>query len=134
RHGPPTVSGAMLVFVAAVGLLVAARPSNPQAIALISAAPLFGVWLVLRYTFWVLPLDVVAAGGLLALGAAYARGGSLLDLSLPQAVVQALRAAANTMLAPAYLFSGGREPGRRAAVLRGVLLALPLVIVVGALL
>ena len=134
RHGPPTVSGAVLVFVAALGLLVAARPSNPQAVALIAAAPVFGVWLVLRFSFWILPLDIVAAGALLALGAAYARGGSVLDLSLPGATVHALRAVANALLAPAYLFSGGRHPGRRAAVARGVLLALPLLIIVIALL
>jgi hypothetical protein len=133
RHGPPTISGAILVFVAAVGLLIAARPSNPQAIALIAAAPVFGVWLVLRFSVWVLPMDVIAAGALLALGAAYARGGSILDLSLPAAVLHALRAASNTLLAPAYLFAGGR-PGRRASIARGVLFALPLLIVVGALL
>jgi hypothetical protein len=134
RNGPPTVSGAILVFVAAAGLLVAARPSNRQAIALIAAAPLFGVWLVLRFSVWILPLDVVAAGGLLAFGAAYARGGSILDLSFPAAVVHGLRAVANALLAPGYLFSGGRHPGRRAAAVRGVLFALPLLIVVVALL
>ncbi len=134
RHGPPTVAGAALVFVAAAGLLVAARPSNRQATALIALAPVFGVFLVLRYTYWVLPLDVVAAGGLLALGAAYARGGSILDLSLPAAILHGLRAAANTMLAPAYLFGGGRRPGPRPAVARGILFAVPLLIVIGALL
>lgn len=134
RHGPPTISGAVLVAVAAAGLLVAARPVNRQAVALIAAAPLFGVWLVLRFTPWVLPLDVVAAAGLLALGAAYARGGSILDLSLPATVLHAMRAAANTVLAPSYLFAGGKHPGRRAAVVRGLLLAAPLVILVGALL
>jgi hypothetical protein len=134
RHGPPTLAGAILVAVTAVGLLVAARPTNPQAIALIAAAPLFGVWLFLRTTEWVLPFDVLAAGALFALGAAYARGGSLLDLSLPAAVMHALRAAANALLAPAYLLSSSREPGRRTAIMRGVVLALPLLIAVGALL
>ena len=133
RHGPPTIAGALLVAVTAVGLLVATRPTNAQAIALIAAAPLFGVWLVLRTTPWVLPMDILAAGALLALGAAHARGGSLVDLSLPAAALHALRAAANALLAPAYLLSSSGPPGRRAAVARGILLALPLVIVVGAL-
>jgi len=72
RNGPPTVAGAVLVFVAAAGLVVAARPTNRQALALIALAPVFGVFLVLRYTYWVLPVDVLAAGALLTLSAAYA--------------------------------------------------------------
>jgi hypothetical protein len=134
RHGPPTLAGAILVAVTAAGLLVAGRPTNPQAIALIAAAPLFGVWLVVRTTGWILPLDILAAAGLLTVGAAYARGGSVLDLSLPAAALHGLRAAANALLAPAYLFSSRGEPGRRTAIARGVLLALPLLVAVGALL
>src|SRR5205807_5797309 len=47
HHGPPTIAGGALVFVAAVGLLVGARPANRQAVALIALSPVFGVFLVL---------------------------------------------------------------------------------------
>lgn len=129
RHGPQTISGALLVAVTATALVAAARPENPQAVAMAGAALVFGSWLAVRTSPWILPLDIVAAGGLLALAAAYARGGSVLDLSVPRAVVHAFRAVANALLAPGYLLQGANLP-----ILRGVLLAVPLVVIVGALL
>lgn len=133
RQGPPTIAGALLILVAAVALLAAGDLKNRQSVVLVAIVPLFGACLAIRSSAWLLPLDILAAGALLALAASYARGGSVLDLSAPGAVVHALRAIANAILAPAYLL-GGTSSTKRASVLRGALLALPLLIVVGALL
>lgn len=117
RSGLAGVAGALLIGALAAGLLAAGRPRSRQAWALTAAAPVFGVWLALRTSPWLLPLDVIAALGLLLLAV---RGGA---------------AAWHALAAPGYL--GGavavdRRGGRSA--LAGVALAIPIVVVLGALL
>lgn len=144
---------ASLLVVAAAGMLLrVGRPASRQSRALIGAAPFFAGFLAFRASPWLLPLDVVAAGGLLVLGAALARGGSLADLPLTGLAARAGHAALHGLAAPAFAGQGFRRlrarlgsgsaggadtPGRQAswpAVLRGLALALPLLGVLGALL
>lgn len=135
REGPATIAGAALVAVAAGALLISRRVTNPQAIALVLAAPVFGGWFAIRMSEWLLPLDLLAAGGLLCLGASYARGGSVLDMSFPRATVRAIQAAVNGMLGGGFLTSALAPRSRTlGAVLRGVVLAVPLLVVCAALL
>lgn len=134
RNGPPTVAGLVLVGVTVVGFVLGARPPSAQSVGCAVAAAVFGAWLVLRTSAWLLPLDVLAAMALLALAAALARGGSLLDLSVLRGALHASRFVANALVAPGYLFVRNGVPGKRTAIVRGLLLALPLAIVVGALL
>jgi hypothetical protein len=99
RSGIAGVGGAIAVaFVTA--MLIGSRVRNPQAVALAASAPLFAVWLALRTSVWLLPLDVIAATALLALAASLSRGGSLWDLSIPQAAARAIQAAVQALLAP----------------------------------
>ncbi|MGH9188630.1 MAG: DUF4153 domain-containing protein [Acidimicrobiales bacterium] len=138
RSGVVGVAGALAVLVAAAGLVGSGRVANPQARALAATAPLFGVWLALRTSPWLIAPDVLAAGGLLLVAASLARGGSVLDLTFPRAAVRAAIAAVHGAVAPLFLLqplAARRHVGARfAAVGRGVLLAIPVVAVIGLLL
>jgi len=139
RAGVAGVAGTLLVAVVSAGMLLSGRITNPQARALVAAAPLFGVWLTLRQSVWLLPLDLLAVAGLLALGASLARGGSVFDLSLPRLLSRAVAGAAHGLAGPDFAIRPvGRVLSERAGsgrvVARGALLAVPLVLVLGALL
>ena len=109
--------------------------TNPQALAVVAAAPVFGLGLLTRSSPWVLPLDIAAAAGLFVLGASLARGGSVTDLSVPAFVARAVHAGLHGLFAPAFVARLiPRRVGTSTAVLRGAGLALPLILVLGLLL
>src|SRR5437773_3034451 len=82
RSGGFSVAGVILVVGISGGMLWTGRLANPHARALIAAAPLFGVWIFIRASPWLLPLDVIATAGMLALGASLASTGSIFDLTV----------------------------------------------------
>jgi Domain of unknown function (DUF4173) len=144
RSGVAGLAGALLVAVAAAALLASGRLHTRSARLATAAAPVFGVWLAIRTSPWLVPLDVLAAGGLLALGASLARGGSLADLTIPRVVLRAIHAGVHAVAAPAFVAAPLRAvrkhigDGRRAElgirVARGLLLAAPIVVLLGVLL
>jgi hypothetical protein len=138
RSGPDGLAGAVLVALVAGGLLLSGRVANPQARALAGVAVLFGVFLAARTSPWLLPFDVMAVGGLLVLAASFASGGSVVDLTIPAAVTRACVAVAHGLAAPAFLLSGRGAPvtssRRVAATARGLVLAVPILVVLGVLL
>jgi Domain of unknown function (DUF4153) len=145
RSGVAGLAGALLVAVAAAALLASGRLHTRSARLATAAAPLFGVWLAIRATPWLVPLDVLAAGGLLALGASLARGGSLADLTIPRVVLRAVHAGVHAVAAPAFVAAPVRGAvreqvgdGRRAElgvrIVRGLLLAAPILVLLGVLL
>lgn len=76
-------------------------------------------------------------GGLLVLAGSFASGGSVLDLTVPATVTRGVHAAFHGLTAPAFLVAGrgGRVTSRRAAAAaRGVVLAVPVLVVLGVLL
>lgn len=132
-------AGAATVVAASAALLRSGRLERTTARLLVAAAPVFGVWLAIRTSPWLLPLDVLAAVGLLVLGAGFARGGSLGDLP-PIALLRRIGiAAGHVVWAPAMvrLPRSERPAGRAAhvrAVARGAAIAVPIVLVLGGLL
>lgn len=137
RSGVAGVGGALCISVTCVGMLVTRRIRNPQAIALVCAAPLFGMWLAVRTSVWLIPLDILAAAALLGSGASLARGGSGADMTIPELAGRAARGVLQALFAPAFLFRGafGNARTRRTTgVVRGLLLAVPILVVLSALL
>jgi hypothetical protein len=137
------LSGAILVLVVVAVFLVAGRPSNWQSRGLIGATAVFGGFLAVRTSPWLVPLDVLVVGGLLVLGASLARSGSILDLSVSALLARAAHAVVHGVAAPAFALRGlpwvrsrtGVEQGSTwPAVLRGLSLAVPLLVVLGVLL
>lgn len=133
RSGVAGLAGALLVGAVIAGMVASGRLVNPQAAGMVLASALFGVWLALRMSPWLLPLDIVATAGMLTMGASLARGGSVLDLPIPEVLTRALHALGHGLAAPAFLAAPVERHGS-AAVLRGVGLALPLLVVLGLLL
>jgi Domain of unknown function (DUF4173) len=144
RSGVAGLAGALLVAVASAALLASGRLHTRSARLATAAAPLFGAWLAIRASPWLVPLDVLAAGGLLALGASLARGGSLADLTIPRVVLRAIHAGVHAVAAPAFVAAPVRAVreqvgyDRRAElgirIVRGLLLAAPILVLLGVLL
>ena len=135
RSGVATIGGALAVCIVAGALLSSGQVRGAHAKALIAAAPLFGVWLAIRMSPWLLPFDVVAAAALLLLGASLSGDGSLFDIGVPQAAARALQAAVQGLLAPVFLVHGTvRGPATNVRrVVRALAITVPMVIVLGAL-
>ncbi|HVM08294.1 MAG TPA: DUF4173 domain-containing protein [Acidimicrobiales bacterium] len=141
------VGGATAVAAVALGPVAAGRVGNRRAVALLCVAALLGAFFALRSNPVLLLLDLVAAGGLVVLGASFAKDGDPFDQTVGDVGVRAVCAIAHAVLAPGFVASAVRvlRKGRGAttsapsptswgAVVRGVLLALPIVLLVGALL
>jgi hypothetical protein len=137
------LSGAILVLAVVVAFLVAGRPASWQARGLIAGSAVFGGFLAMRTSPWLVPLDVLVVGGLLVLGASLARGGSILDLPVSGLLARAVHAVVHGVGAPAFVVRGlpwvrsriGAEQRTSwLPVLRGLSLAVPLLVVLGVLL
>lgn len=138
RSGVSGLAGALLPAVAAAGVLGSGRATNRRAWPVLALAPVFGLWLGVRSSPWLLPLDVMAAAGLLALGSSLCRRGDPTDLSIPNLCGRALHSLAHGVLAPGFLLALRRDRPARAApgraVIRGGLLAAPVILLLGLLL
>jgi uncharacterized protein DUF4153 len=131
RSGVVGVGGALAITVACAALLASGRLRNRQAIVLIAVAP---VWLVLRASLWLAPLNVVAVCGLVLLGTSLSAGGSIWDLSIPSVAARASQAVTQAVFGPVFLFAGRTARRGTAGIVRGVLVAVPVVLVLGLLL
>lgn len=141
RSGLNGVGGAGLVAVVAAALVASGRLESGQAGAVAVASLSFAVWLPFRTSPWLLPLDVVAAGGLLVWGASLARGGSVLDLALPDLATRAVHGGAHVLAGPTFLARAlpgaaatRARPSTALAVLRAVALVVAVVVPLGILL
>ncbi|MDQ3679508.1 MAG: DUF4173 domain-containing protein [Actinomycetota bacterium] len=136
RAGVDGLAGATLVAVVAGSLLASRRLVNRQAQAAMLVAPIFGMWLAARSSPWLLALDAVSVAALLLLGTSLSRGGSILDLHIPGLFRRCLHAVAHGAAGPLFMLGRVRltRSRRGLAVLRGLILATPLVLVLGLLL
>lgn len=141
RSGAISLGGSLLVLGTAAALLASGRLRTRTSQAMVAAAPLFGSWLALRSSDWLVPFDVLAAAGLLVLGTSLSNGGSLFDLSVPEAVQRVSVAVLHGCSVPGFLQpvlrAGGdraRQHGGATPALRGALLAAPVLAVLGGLL
>lgn len=134
RSGVLGIGGASIFVASAVGLVATGRVRNRSAVPLLTAAGVVGSFLAVRTSEWLLPFDILAGLALLGFGASFARDGDPLDVTVPGLVGRVFHLVAHGVLAPAFPFLG-RAPTRvLGARVRGLLLALPVVVVVGALL
>lgn len=142
RSGLSTLSGAALLLAAAAMLLASGRIANPQAVGMAAASGVFALWLPVRTSLWLIPLDLFAAFGLLTAATSYARGGNVLSLTMPGLCTRGLHALSHGLHGPLFGIStvqalpGGGVVGKSTAIplVRGVFLATPLVLVLTALL
>jgi hypothetical protein len=134
RSGGAGVAGSLLVVAVVAGLLASGRVGSVEAACVIGAALPFGLFLSLRTSPWLLPLDIIAIAGLLLLGSSLAGGGRFFDLPVPNLAMRAFLAIAHGLAAPAFVVGPFAHRRRSVAILAGAALALPLLIVLGLLL
>lgn len=148
RSGPAGLAGALLVAVVAGGLLGSGRIENRRAWPVLLVVPLFGLWLGVRAADWLLGLDILAAAGLLVIGSSLSRRGDPLDQSVPDLLGRAFNSFLHALFAAGFVLDPLRRRGtggeghegetrtRTAApaVVRGILLGAPVVVVLGLLL
>lgn len=137
RSGVVGLAGSLTVLLATVALLASGRLRSTESRVLAALAPVFGTWLCLRTSDWLVPLDLLAAAGLLAAGAAVSRGGSLLDVGLGDLVRWFGTVVPSWFEVPRFvapLVPSGERARSIAPVARGAALAIPVLAVLGALL
>lgn len=140
RAGLAGLATALLVAATSGVLLASGRVVSLQGRLLVAAAPAFGVWTMLRSTGWLIPLDLVAAFGLTLLGVSLSRGGSVADLPFVGLAGRAWHAFLHGLAALELPIRALRRRDRRprnpitGGLVRGALLALPLLLLFGVLL
>jgi hypothetical protein len=135
RSGVASLGGAFCIAVVAAGMAWTGRVRNRQAMAALALAPVFGSFLAVRMSPWLLLPDIAAAALLLLVGASFSRSGSVLDLGIQGLVMPAWDVIRHALTAPAFLASSLPRADRRwAAVVRGLLVAAPVILVLGLLL
>lgn len=139
RSGIDGLGGVTVIIALAVAVLASRRLTNARAIPLVALAPVFGAGLGLWSAEWLLFLDLAAAAGLLVLGASFARVGDPFHQTVPSLLGRGLHTFVHGVLAPAFLVAGRRSiaearPSGAFALVRGLLLALPVALVLGLLL
>ena len=124
------LAAAMNIVVGAALLVSAGRltRAEPRLLALLAA--LFGAWLVLRASPWLLWPDLIAAVGFLGLASTYARAGSLLDIGTAEVMARAINAIGHVMAGAGFIARPVLSIRGRVSALgpvaRGLLIALPI--------
>lgn len=139
RSGFTVLAGSLLVVVLASEPAVTGRLRNQQAQGLLAVAAVFGLFLSVRAAPWLVAVDVAVCAGLLVMGASFARGGSVLDVRAVDLLARGFEAVAHGAAAPGFLARAAetrrvRAMPKTAAVVRGALVAVPVVLVLGLLL
>lgn len=139
RRGIDGLGGVTVIVAVAVALLASRRVTNARAVPPVALAAVFGAGLGLRSAEWLLLLDLATAAGLLVAGASFARAGDPFDQTVPSLLGRGLHTFVHGALAPGFLLAGrrsiaGARTSRAFALVRGLLLALPVAVVLGLLL
>ncbi|MFN2590648.1 MAG: DUF4153 domain-containing protein [Actinomycetota bacterium] len=142
KAGPATVAATLLVVVVSAGMLASRRVMNPQAALLVGLAPPYAVWLAFRASPWLVLPDLAVVIALLVFGASLRDRGSLFDLGFRDALRRTVHAATHVVAAAPFAVAAARQipfgaewvRTRSRELVRGALLATPIVVVVGSLL
>lgn len=138
----PGLAWTIAASAVALAVAVAVRPTNRASWLLLAAVPCFAVWCSIRTSPWLIAPDIVAVNLCLLLGGALAHGGRWSDQSLPRLLLRLGLFAEDLVFAASWLGrarrrnpTAGRTPPRdRTAIMTGLAIAIPLVIVLAILL
>lgn len=143
RAGVLGLATGLLVACATAVLLASGRLASRESKLLVAAAPAFGVWVAVRTSPWLVPLDLLAALVLLFLGSSLASGGSLTNTTFAGLRARTWHALGHLAVAPAWtrplfatLLSRVTSPGRDRvrSIVAGSAVAIPVVLILGGLL
>lgn len=134
------LAATLLLVTICAGLVVSRRVGNPHGIAALGLAAALAVFLSARQSAWLLVPDVVVALGLVLLACGLATEGSLFDLSFARTQAHGTRVLLHLLAGAWFAAAPMRAAGaavigeRRAvaaAAARGLLLAIPVVLLLG---
>ena len=142
RSGVVTLGGTLSIVIAGVVLLVSGRMRTNASRTCIGASMVLSGFLAIRTSSWLVPLNLLACIALLLLAGVLARDGRLTDLSARLFASRAVVSAGHCIASAAFLFQPIRtwlarvQPRRdgASAVARGLAIAIPIVVLLGALL
>jgi hypothetical protein len=143
RSGTAALGAAATVWALVATLVAVRRAANRWGVGCFAAAAALAAWLVLRASPWLVLPDLVAITFLLTVGALLGDEGSPFDLRWSTLGIRALRLLPRLvwipgwMLGPAIALGGQVTASRRSdviAIVRGVAIAVPIVVVLGVLL
>jgi hypothetical protein len=136
HHELASVAGVLLAAGVGAGLFVSRRLVTVESKLLTIAAVALAVFAMIRSTDWLIALDVLTVAALFIFAASVAQPGALFDDALPRLVSRFVIATLHAFAAPAFVQPAvqGRRTRQAAPIVRGLLLALPIVLVLGALL
>lgn len=128
------VGGALMFALVPAALVLTGRMRRPESLVALSLVPCFGIWLAIRTSPELIVFDVMAALLLLAVGASFAAGGSVFDLTIPRLLQRGFAFTAHFLAAPAFVVRPLRRhlPDRAqkaTPVLRGLLIIAPVLFV-----
>ncbi len=140
RSGLATITGTAWVILTAAAILLGGRVRGMASRIVIGAAAVLGLILTFRSSSWVIVPATLAVAVLLVLGVSLGADGSRLSATFPALGARIAHAVGHVAIAPGmFRFQGEPAAGvaarkRAAAVARGALLAVPVMLLVGLLL
>ena len=138
RAGAVGVGASLTFAVAGVVLIFAGRFARLEPRLIAAAAVLFGTWLSLRSSAWLLVPDIAAALVLLLVAASLAVRGSVLDLGIAEAIARGFSAGLHGIAGLAFVAKPIVHTRSRisalAPVIRGLVIAIPIAVVMAVLL
>ena len=131
RTGTFGLAASIAITFTALALIFAARLLTYESRVLVAAAAVFGAWLTVRSSPWLLWPDLVMSFALLGFAASVAVRGSLLDIGVAEAVARAVEAVAHGVAGAAFVLKPAvgarrRVPTAIAPTARGLLIAIPI--------
>lgn len=138
RSGAVGLGASATFGSAAVLLIFAGRISRLEPRLLAAAAVLFGTWLSLRASAWLLVPDIAVALALLGIAASLSTRGSVLDFGIAEAIARGVHGAVHAIAGAAFTakpLAGVRlRVSRLAPIARGFLIAIPIAALLASLL
>jgi hypothetical protein len=138
RVGTFGLAASLTLAITALSLMFAGRLMTLESRALAAGAVLFGAWLMVRASPWLLWPDLAMSFALLGLAASLSVRGSLMDLGIAELLARSVHAVMHAAAGAAFVFKPlGRVRMRIrlvAPLARGLLIAAPIAILVAGLL
>jgi len=138
RVGTFGLAASLTLAITALSLVFGGRLMTLESRALAAGAVLFGAWLMVRASPWLLWPDLVMSFALLGLAASLSVRGSLMDLGIAELMARSIHGVMHGAAGAAFVFKPLRRVRMRlgavAPLARGVLIAAPIAILVAGLL
>jgi hypothetical protein len=138
RVGTFGLAASLTLGITALALVFAGRLMTLEARALAAGAVLFGAWLMVRASPWLLWPDLAMSLALLGLAASLSVRGSLMDLGISEVLARSVHGVMHAVAGGAFVFKPlGRVRMRLGAVAplaRGLVIAAPIAVLLAGLL